>query len=360
MRLDHGKLNITIDGQFGSTGKGVLNAYLGKHNDVNLAISNAAPNAGHTFDVGQGKKVAFHLPISGILNYNSLIYLCAGAIIEPEVLYQEMETFDCQGRVYIHPRAMVLLPHHGKIEKMEGSGTEKLASTQKGVGAALADKIMRRDGVVLAKDFFPAEMVKDINVHDHLLRQEMVLMEVPQGYGLSVNHGFSYPHCTSRDITIGSALNDAGVHPSLLGKVVASLRTYPIRVGNIVDENGNEIGNSGPFWPDSDERDWKEFGLEPEYTTVTKRMRRIATFSFMQYQDMLNKLKPDAVFLNFVNYFDKEWQLKELTTRMNIAEIKQDMMPYMLYGVGPKVTDVHDKLSDVVSLLWPEEKTDAA
>lgn len=352
--LKHGKLNITIDGQFGSTGKGVLNGWLGNHFPVDLAISNAAPNAGHTYDVGQGKKVAFHLPISGILNFNSTIFLCAGAIIEPKVLEREIEEFGCEGRVFIHPRAMVLLPEHGEREKAIDAGTTKLASTQKGVGAALADKVARVDGVVLAKDYFPAEMIKNIDVHEHLKREEMVLMEVPQGYGLSINHGLSYPHCTSRDITIASALNDAGVHPSYLGKVGVSLRTFPIRVGNIVDERGQELGNSGPFWSDSDEKTWEELGLAEERTTVTKRVRRVATFSMLQYQDMLNKLRPDFVFINFVNYFRKEWELKEMTTRMMLCEDREKLTPFHLYGVGSMCDDVYENIDDVKQRLWPK------
>lgn len=355
MQLEHGKLNITLDGQFGSTGKGVLNGYLAQNNLVDLAISNAAPNAGHTFDIGAVKKVAFHLPISGIINPHALIYLCAGAIIEPKLLYKEITEFGCSGKVRIHPRAMVLLEEHGEREKAKDAGTTKLASTQKGVGAALADKVARRDGVVLAEDYFPAHMIEKVEVHDYLVRQQMVLMEVPQGYGLSINHGLSYPHCTSRDLTIGAALNDAGVHPHFLGRTIASLRTYPIRVGNIVDEDGNELGNSGPFWDDSDEQTWADLGLAEEKTTVTQRVRRVATFSFLQYQDMLRHLRPDAVFINFINYFKKEYELKQLLTRMYLCEQRTNVEPYKLFGIGPKCGDVYKDENVVRSILWPED-----
>ena len=46
--LQKGRLNITIDGQFGSTGKGLLNAWLATttHTAIDIAISNAAPQCG--------------------------------------------------------------------------------------------------------------------------------------------------------------------------------------------------------------------------------------------------------------------------------------------------------------------------
>lgn len=350
MQLQSGKLNITIDGQFGSTGKGALNAWLATHNVIDLAISNAAPNAGHTFDLcdGKGKRVAFHLPISGIVNENSIIYLCAGAIIDPEILRKEIEEFDCHGRVFIHPRAMVLQPHHTKAERNPNSGATKLGSTQKGVGAALADKISRSHNTVLAQSFIPfleADMVHNIDVNHYLERGDRVLMEVPQGYGLSINHGFSYPHCTSRDITIGSALNDAGVHPSLLGTVIASIRTYPIRVGHVYDGEGQKIGDSGPFWPDSEEKTWGELGLDDEVTTVTKRVRRVATFSMMQYEDMVDHLRPDYIFLNFTNYLKQE----ELDVLVTLLECHT---PKLLFGYGPSINQITESYSFLNNALY--------
>jgi len=103
---------------------------------------------------------------------------------------------------------------------------------------------------------------------------------------------------------------DAQVHPSYLGKVAVCIRTYPIRVGNIV-KDGVEIGYSGPFYPDSVETSWEEIGVEPELTTVTGRVRRVATFSMQQYKNMLNHLRPDYVFLNFANYMSDD-ALREL------------------------------------------------
>ena len=50
------KLNVMIDGQFGSTGKGLFSSYINSVNKVGLSISNSSPNAGHTFFIAGEKK----------------------------------------------------------------------------------------------------------------------------------------------------------------------------------------------------------------------------------------------------------------------------------------------------------------
>lgn len=343
--LQSARLNITIDGQFGSTGKGVLNAWLAKTSPPDICVSNASPNAGHTFIDDAGRpRYCYHLPVAGVLLPDRLVYLCAGAIIDPEVLQRELADFNLDpARLVIDPRACIVLPEHKALENAAQSGATQLASTRKGVGAALADKVARSKTACTAADYFASTpLAACIGRRDLMADMDAgrtILMEVPQGYGLSVNHGLSYPHCTSRDITVAAALNDAGVHPRYLGAVVASLRTYPIRVGNIV-EDGVTLGTSGPFWPDSIETTWENIGVPPELTTVTKRVRRVATFSFLQYADMLRHLRPDAVFVNFVNYFGTQKQLDDLLAGMARVERETGIHPEKIFGTGPDADDV--------------------
>lgn len=119
--LTKGKLNITMDGQFGSTGKGLLNDWIAQNADVlpNICITNASPNAGHTFvDTNGQKRTCFHLPVSGVILPHTQIHLCAGSIIDPVVLAEEMQTFNvAPDRVTIHPRACIVLPEHGPVKK---------------------------------------------------------------------------------------------------------------------------------------------------------------------------------------------------------------------------------------------------
>lgn len=348
--LQRAHLNITMDGQFGSTGKGLLNDFIARNALIkpDICISNAAPNAGHTFvdDNGQ-KRTVFHLPVSGVQLPHTIIYLCAGSIIDPELLLKEMREFEIDpARVYIHPRACILLPEHREREASGTSGATTIASTRKGVGAALGDKVARVAGSRTAGQYlwstedFPGLKIQEIDLMEQMNHRKTCLMEVPQGFSLSLNHGCSYPQCTSRDLTVSQALNDAGVHPSYLGSVLVSLRTYPIRVGHIYNDEGVKIGDSGPFYSDSDEKSWDELGQVPELTTVTKRERRIATFSYLEYKKMLQHLRPDTVFINFANYLRNESELKELWVRMQNVQSSVGQDPTIYIGVGPAASDV--------------------
>jgi adenylosuccinate synthase len=256
-------------------------------------------------------------------------YLCAGAIIHPETLLKETEKFDIDpDRIAIHPRCAIITDSDIINEKSDDSSVTKIASTQSGVGSALVNKINR--SAKLAKDIPELkDMICELDLHYLLDQGCTALMEVPQGFDLSISSGFQYPYCTSREITVPAALTDAQVHPSYLGKVAVCLRTYPIRVGNII-KDGKELGYSGDFYPDSIETNWNDIGVEAELTTVTKRIRRVATFSKIQYKKMLDKLRPDYILLNFSNYMSK----KEL------CELLEDLPEVTHLGFGPEIKDV--------------------
>ncbi|MCK5605176.1 adenylosuccinate synthetase [Candidatus Pacearchaeota archaeon] len=322
-----GEFNILIDGQFGSTGKGLVASYIGNYNHVDIAVTNASPNAAHTYYDGEEKYVTHHLPISGILNKRSTMYLCAGAIIDPEILLRELQKFQIMPeRLCIHPRAAVI--NHRDIEAEQYGSVSKIASTRKGVGQALIRKINRESG--LAKNHpLLNKYVKEIDLNWHLDQGCNVLMEVPQGFDLSINSGLSYPHCTSREITVSGAMSDAQVHPRRLGNVIVVIRTYPIRVGHLI-EDGIKIGDSGPFYDDSVELTWDDVGVPPEYTTNTNRVRRVCSFSMMQYKRMMSMLEPTHIFLNFANYMNK---------RMLNSLLKK--LPEVTHlGFGPTIDDI--------------------
>ena len=57
-----------FDGQFGSSGKGLLAAAIGQafKDDIDLVTTNAGPNSGHTAYI-DGEKVVLHqLPMAGV------------------------------------------------------------------------------------------------------------------------------------------------------------------------------------------------------------------------------------------------------------------------------------------------------
>jgi len=319
-----GKLNILIDGQFGSTGKGLFAAYLSKHYTIDIAVSISGPNAGHTFYLYGEKCVVKQLPVSAIINPDSFIYLPSGSIINPSILLKELDLYKIdKERLYIHKNATIISDEDILFEKK--GPIQKISSTQNGVGSALARKINRTAKV--AKDIKELqEFIQDFDLATSLEKGLTAFLEVPQGYSLSLNSKF-YPYCTSRNITVQGALNECDLHPAYLGNVFMTIRTYPIRVGNLPN------GYSGSFYDDSVETSWEDLKLATEYTTNTKRVRRVASFSFWQYKDALRDLKPDYVFLNFCNYLNKEALNTLLTKLPEVTHL----------GFGPKTEEVISK-----------------
>ena len=146
-------------------------------------------------------------------------------------------------------------------------------------------------------------------------------------------------------------MNDAGVHPSQLGKVCMSIRTFPIRVGNIKDELGHEIGNSGPCYEDQNELKFSDIGVPDEVTTVTKRVRRVFSFSCFQYSKALIAIRPDIVFVNFLNYMPHEEQRTRLTYDMQRCELETGIVPAKLWGCGPATNEVFTRYPDAVDYI---------
>lgn len=342
-----GKVSVLLDAQYGSTGKGLIAAFIAKYSPSDIAVTNASPNAGHTAILDGKKYITFHLPMSGVLNPGTRMYINAGAIVNPGLLLKEiLDNGVNPDFVSVHPNAAVVTEEDIEYESRMESGAHKIASTMKGVGRALARKVMREAKV--AKDV-PAlsrfiSMI-DLNEAMNGPLKKSVMIEVPQGFSLSLNSQF-YPHCTSRNINVSQALADAFIHPSFLGSTMLSVRTFPIRVGNVPD------GYSGDCYPDQVETTWETLGVEPEITTVTKRVRRVFTFSDLQYAEAVSVNRPTHVFLNFCNYLRNFDRLMELLERMVAAEkaargSNTDLRRY--FGFGPT-------LSDIVSTVGGAEK----
>lgn len=58
------KCNLIIDGQFGSTGKGLIASAIAEQCHVDLAVGRLSPNAGHTFYLDGKKNVTKLLPVA--------------------------------------------------------------------------------------------------------------------------------------------------------------------------------------------------------------------------------------------------------------------------------------------------------
>lgn len=346
-----GKASVLIDGQFGSTGKGLAAAYqsqvtLFRDWENCICTTNAAPNAGHTTVMPDGRKfVTFHMPTIGVLRPKSKIYLNAGAIIDFDMLKDELRDLGVDGkRVMIHPNAAVITDEDKAYEKNAASGATKIASTQKGVGRALARKIMREG--TTAKDIADrlltelGVMVQRLDLNELMRTGYAVVVETPQGMSLSLNNGF-HPHCTSREVSVSQSLSDAGIHPWHLHQTLVCLRTYPIRVGNIVADDGTVMGYSGGVYADQKELSWDAFPhVEPERTTVTKRVRRIFTFSELQYREAAARLRPGILHIGFCDYLADVKQFDDMVAKIGRVNNFYGLRPQMLFSFGPCTLDI--------------------
>lgn len=346
---------VLVGGQFGSEGKGQVAAYLATIGErFNVATTNAGAQAGHTTNFRltpppsvPAHFVCFHLPTTAVVQKQCLAYINAGSIIDVDVLIDEIKACHMEDRVFIHPRATVIQKEDRDAERAVGSSVSKIASTQKGVGAAIANKIMRRsklagDAEELRHLIRPPE---DMDLNELMyMRNGAIVVEVPQGLGLSLNHGLAYPYTTSRDCWVGSGISDAGIHPEFVTDVCMVMRTFPIRVGDFYNEAGELIGSSGPFWTNSTELDWATHfpGIEPERTTVTKRVRRIATWSDEQYTHALSINRPTIVALTFCDYLTDAEEFMLYMTSMHTVEDNLNIRPIKIFSFGPHVEDMTD------------------
>lgn len=344
-----GKASVLFDGQFGSTGKGLAGAWVGEHNLIDWCTTNASANAGHTSIIEGKPIILFHIPSSFLTareNGYCRILINKGAIVDLEVLEKEIaDNHIPYDQIFVDPNAAVITPEDKERESDIRSSTTKIASTQKGCGASLARKIMR-DGPNLGQFVEKQRRKVPFRLLPVSLNREMaegmgILVEIPQGFSLSLNASGFYPHTTSRDCTLQQGLSDAGIHPRLFHKSMVCLRTFPIRVGNIEDNMGRQIGFSGRVFPDQWETSWAELGLAEERTTVTKRVRRVFSFSQKQYEVMLDYSIPDIVFLNFCNYMRKH-QLNRLVHDLMATERKKGLAPFHYYGFGPSSNDIRE------------------
>lgn len=359
------RASVLVGGQFGSEAKGLAAGVIAANaperrltEGVIICTTNAGAQAGHTTIMPDGTKfVCYHLPTIGVLLNSSTIYLNAGSIIDCDLLRHEIMTVahalgrdpeSIAQRLVIHPNAAVITE---SAKASEILGTRHLGSTQKGVGAAQADKIMRKPMATMGGAFgvvWPAPGLTPIPIHALDLNREMrrgtaVTVEVPQGTGLSLSNAPFYPKCTSRDCWVGSGLTDAGINPIWLQRTVMVCRTFPIRVGHITDPQTGEIwGDSGPFYGDSRELSWSDFpGVEPERTTVTKRIRRIASWSDEQYIAALRLNQPSDVIITFINYMKDPAELAQFHRRLTtIIHNREGISPNMHYSWGPRTDQI--------------------
>ena len=312
-------VTIVVGGQYGSEGKGKVAHWLARDQGANFAVRVGGPNSGHTV-VADGRRVVLrHLP-TPVLCDGVTGVIPAGAYLDAAVILAEIEEVGIPvERLMIDPYAVVIDDSMRLREREEGL-IKRVASTGQGVGSAVAERAMRRSSVTFAhllktlRRYVRPDL--DCVLHDALTRNERVVVEGTQGFGLSILHGGNYPFATSRDTTAAGVLSEAGLSPRDVDCVALTLRSFPIRVD----------GNSGPL---PMETTWEEVrhlsGANiplTEFATVTHRPRRVARFGPDIVLRAIRANKPDLVFLNHADYFDYSVHEKsDLTPRLRSAVI---------------------------------------
>jgi len=329
-----GSASFLVDGQFGSTGKGLLaGLYAEMFADrVDLVASNAGPNSGHTSYFRGEKIVLRQLPTFSVtaarMGHRIATYLDAGAVLDLEVLENECLKYEVFPQV--SPWAAVIKDHH---KSAEATLVNTSGSTGKGIGAAIADKVMRRGNVVGHDDTlqYPFIFVQPLDMNQLCYMGTSVFVEVSQGFSLGINSGF-YPNCTSRECTASQAMADLGLNPRFYGTTSMVMRTYPIRIA----------GDSGPGYSDQQEITWDQLGVAPEYTTVTNKIRRVFEWSDMQAEQAISANRPDVILLNFCNYLKSMGEVDALANRLNgiYRGVMGHDIPVLLLGFGPNSEDV--------------------
>ena len=302
------KVNVVLGTFYGDEGKGKIIDYLSENADASIRCT-GGNNAGHTINVN-GKKYAFHLIPSGILNAGTKAIIGNGVVIDPRVLLEEIDALKADNypvdNLYISDKAHVIMPYHIMMDKLQEELREgdKIGTTARGIGPAYTDKF-ERSGIRMEDLISPnfskiarrnitkynkifamygkeeldvestikdyesyAARLKDYVVdsvdmiHDILDENGKIVCEGAQAALLDIDFG-NYPYVTSSNPSIGGICTGTGIGAKDIGEVYGVLKAYSSKVGEgmFPTEQNNEIGDT-----------IRELGHE--YGTTTKRPRR--------------------------------------------------------------------------------------
>ncbi|HMG44911.1 MAG TPA: adenylosuccinate synthase [Acidimicrobiales bacterium] len=335
---------IMVGTQWGDEGKGRFTDLLAKESHMVVRYQ-GGHNAGHTLVV-DGESYALQLMPSGVLYDHIVPVIGNGVVIDPVVLFDEMDMLTRRGidcsRLRVSSNAHLILPYHQLLDRVTERhlGKNKLGTTRRGIGPTYADKaarvglrvqdlydakifrqkldlVLREKGQLLAKvynqlppsadeiaekylgEIAPRlkEYVADtVNlVHDGLEAGQHILFEGAQATFLDLDHG-TYPYVTSSNPVAGGVCTGAGVGPRYIDRVVGVAKAYVTRVGagpfptELFDEAGDVLVDRG-----------HEFG------TNTGRRRRPGWFDavMLRHAVRLNSLSELAITkLDVLDTFD--------------------------------------------------------
>jgi adenylosuccinate synthase len=305
---------VLVGAQWGDEGKGKATDLLGDRVDFVVRYQ-GGNNAGHTVVIGE-ESYALHLLPSGVLSPGVTPVIGNGVVIDPEVLFGEIDGLSARGvscdKLLISANAHLIMPHHRALDRVTERylGNARIGTTGRGIGPAYGDKVARTgirvqdlldpgilgqklDLVLMEKNQVLAKVYNRRGIdagavaeqyvaYGERLRRyvadtvlvlnraldegKTVLLEGAQATLLDVDHG-TYPFVTSSSPTAGGASAGSGIGPTRITTVVGIVKAYTTRVG------------SGPFPTElgGDQGEWlrKAGG---EYGVTTGRARRCGWF----------------------------------------------------------------------------------
>lgn len=340
---------VVVGGQYGSEGKGKVSAFITKQENVDICVRCGGPNSGHSFVDENGKTIVLRQLPTGFVNASTRLLIPAGALVDPVVLKNEIESLRISpDRIGVDRNAFIIEAQDRETERNLRL-RERLSSTLCGVGAAQSRRVLRSEGARLAKDItgehawmreYLTHVSEELNIA--LDRGRKVLVEGTQGFGLSLYHSEHYPKTTSRDTTAAGFLSEVGVSPRLVTEIVVVFRTFPIRVA------GDQAG------PLKNELTWEQLQKESGYphrleerTSVTNKLRRVARFDWELADRCVRLNRPTRLALNGLDYLDygnAGCTALETTTnkaRAFVSEMENRLAtPVSFCGTGPSLRDL--------------------
>lgn len=328
---------IVVGGQYGSEGKGKVVALETSRQHSPWVVRVGGPNAGHTIDVG-GKRTILRQVPAGAGHSEATLAVSAGCVVDEELLLKEVRDLNlARNRLIVDPRA-VLLSTGDRVDEIDI--VREIASTGSGTGAALLRRMSRRSHVRLAghseclRDVARVESVAPL-LHNHLDGGGDVIAEGTQGFGLSLLHGPYYPNVTARDTTAAGVMSEIGLAPRDVTEVILVIRTFPIRVGGLSGTLLNEIS-----WSKVSELSGAPEVI-PEYTSVTKNLRRVGHFDIHLVEQVVRYNRPTRLAvmgldrLDYKNHCATRFEdLTEQSWRFIIALEKASKVSVGLVGTG--------------------------
>jgi adenylosuccinate synthase len=188
---------VIVGAQWGDEGKGKVTDLLAERASMIVRFQ-GGNNAGHTI-VRDGEEFKFHLIPSGILHPDKTCVIGNGVVLDPRVLWEEIDDLRRRGvdvaSLRISANAHLIMPYHVLLDTAGETKLGKLSigTTRRGIGPCYADKASRLgirvqdmlDEKILRKKIMAAlepkqQALRELSVRRRKLRRETP-EEMPEG-----------------------------------------------------------------------------------------------------------------------------------------------------------------------------------